>query len=335
MSEKSDQITLAVSRQSIIKMVIFGIICAAIIYLRYLIVTVFLAFILASFAKYFANLINRRYGISFTTGLIVTFLIVAVIILSSISLLFPIIIKEGYGLFQILTDFLKQFEEQLTNIGIPFDIESLKQFANIIPNLGQVTLGLVGVFGQLLTYILLILVLGFYIAIDKTGVFTIVRLCVPSHIKDDIPTIVNRLQYHIGKWAFVEGIIALMMSIFMYTILAILGIEYAVLLSLFTGIGQLVPFIGPIIVSLIIILYAFAQSPLLAILIIILLIALQIIKKALLLPIVFHMVQRNNPLLIVIALMVGGVIAGPLGVIIAMPVVSLARIIYADIQYYD
>ena len=62
---------------------------------------------------------------------------------------------------------------------------------------------------------------------------------------------------------------------------------------------------------------------------------MQIIKQSLLLPIVFNTVKRNNPLLIVMALMVGGVIAGPLGVIIAMPVVSLARIIYADIQYYD
>jgi predicted PurR-regulated permease PerM len=335
MSEKLDQITLAISRQSVIKIVFFGVTLIAIIYLRYLIVTVFLAFILASFAKYFANLIKRKYGIPVTTGLITTFLIIAIIILSSISLLFPIIIKEGYGLFQVLTDFLRQFEDQLSNIGIPFDIGSFKQFANIIPNLGQVTLGLVGVFGQLLTYILLILVLGFYIAIDKTGVFTIVRLCVPNHIKDDIPTIVNRLQYHIGKWAFVEGIIALMMGVLMYAILGILGIEYAVLLSLFTGIGQLVPFIGPIIVSLIIILYAFAQSPLLAIIIIILLITLQIIKQALLLPIVFHTVKRHNPLLIVIALMVGGVIIGPLGIIIAMPVISLARIIYTDIQYYD
>jgi predicted PurR-regulated permease PerM len=335
MPEKSDQITLAISRPSVVKIVLFGLILAAIIYLRYLIVTIFIAFILASFAKYFANLIKRRYGIPYTTSLIVTFLTVTIIIISSILLLFPIIIKEGYGLFQILTDFLRQFETQLSSIGISLDIEGLKQFKNLIPNLGQVTLGLVGIFGQLLTYMFLILVLGFYIAIDKTGVFTIVRLCVPTHIKDDIPTIVNRLQYHIGKWAFVEGVIALIMAIFMYSILAILGIEYAVLLSLFTGIGQLIPFIGPIIVGLIIILYAFAQSPLLGVAIIVLIVALQIIKQTLLLPIVFHTVKRNNPLLIVMALMVGGVIAGPLGVIIAMPVVSLARIMYADIQYYD
>lgn len=335
MPEKSDQITLAISRQSVVKIVLFGIALAAIIYLRYLIVTIFIAFILASFAKYFANLIKRKYGIPFTTGLIATFLIVTIVVLSSIYLLFPVIIREGYGLFQTLGAFLRQFENQLGSIGLPLDIAGLKQFANILPNLGQITLGLVGIFGQLLTYILLILVLGFYIAIDKTGVFTIAKLCVPNHIKDDIPTIINRLQYHIGKWAFVEVIIALIMAIFMYTILAILGIEYAVLLSLFTGIGQLIPFIGPIIVGLIIILYAFTQSSLLGISIILLLIGLQIIKQSLLLPIVFNTVKRNNPLLIVMALMVGGVIAGPLGVIIAMPVVSLARIIYADIQYYD
>jgi predicted PurR-regulated permease PerM len=33
--------------------------------------------------------------------------------------------------------------------------------------------------------------------------------------------------------------------------------------------------------------------------------------------------------------MIGGVLSGPLGVIIAMPVVSLSRIIYRDIFNYD
>lgn len=335
MSQKNTQITLTLSQQSVIKVVLFGIVIALLIYVRSLVVTVLLAFVVASFAKYLATLLKKRYRIPYTPGLITIFIFLAVVLFSSFALLLPIVIREGYSVFTFLGNFAQDFESQLQALGLPLDITTLRQFTDIIPNIGGVALGVLGTLGQIITYIVLILVLGFYIAIDKTGVYSIVKIFVPDTIKDDVPYIVKRIQTHIGKWATREIFIATMMGMFMYSILAILGIRYAVFLSLLTALGGLIPFIGPILSMGLVIIYVSLQSSLLGIAVILLIVSLYIIKQLLLLPIVFNNGSMHNPLVIIISLMVGGVIAGPLGVIIAMPVVSLARIVYDDIQHYD
>ena len=109
----------------------------------------------------------------------------------------------------------------------------------------------------------------------------------------------------------------------------------AFILALLAGIAQLVPIIGPVLIISIIIIYAFVQSISLGVITVILMIFVQIIKQFLLIPIIFNYYKSANTLLIVLALMIGGVVAGPLGVVLAMPIISLAKIIYKDIVFYD
>ena len=85
----------------------------------------------------------------------------------------------------------------------------------------------------------------------------------------------------------------------------------------------------------IIIVIAFVQAPILGLIAFTLILTIQLIKQFLLLPIIFKSLKTTNALLVVLSLMIGGVLAGALGVIIAMPVISLARIVYKDINFYD
>ena len=244
-------------------------------------------------------------------------------------------IKESYALIEVINILLKQIESSLIFTGLPIENFKLSQFTNLIPNLGQLTLNIVSALGQILTYTLLICVLSFYIAVNDTGLQALIRLFVPTKAKEKIPSIINKLQYHISKWAFVEASLALIMGIFVYTVLSILEFQYAVVLGILAGILQLVPIFGPALIYLIIILIAFMESPILGLITLTLIITIQLIKQFLLLPIIFKSLKTTNALLVVFALMIGGVLAGALGVIIAMPVVSLARIVYKDINFYD
>ncbi|MEY3470783.1 MAG: hypothetical protein RLZZ223_133 [Candidatus Parcubacteria bacterium] len=335
MQNKINQINLAISKESVLRLVLFILLIAFSIYLRYLIVTIVIAFILASFAKYSSNLLNKRYNISHSQGLTLVFVALSVLLISSVSLLFPLVVKESYGLFQVLSTFVKNVELWFYAMGMPVNSSLIQQFSTIVPNIGEVVINLVGIFGQLLTYIILILVLSFYIAVDKTGVNTIVKIFVASNIKDDVPNIVKRLEHHIGKWAFMEAVIAFIIGMFTYVTLSILGLQYAALLSILAGLAQLIPLIGPALIILIIVIYSFVQSPVLGFIVILLITFIQFIKQFLVLPVLFNTSKPYNTLLVVLALMIGGVLAGALGVIIAMPVVSLSSIIYKDIMSYD
>jgi len=335
MSIKPNINTISISKQSFFKLILFGLIILLIIYIRYLLLTLVVAFILASFAKYFAQSLENRYQLKYKYGLSAIFILLASTVIIGVLQLLPLFIREGYGLFETINVFIKDLESWLVFVGIPIDNIELSQFTNLIPNLGEATVSILGLLGQIVTYTLLIFVLAFYISINAIGVNKIVQVFVPDSIKDSIPNIIKTLEYHIGKWAFMEVSLAIIMGIFIYTIISILGFKYAFILALLAGIAQLVPIIGPVLIISIIIIYAFVQSISLGVITVILMIFVQIIKQFLLIPIIFNYYKSANTLLIVLALMIGGVVAGPLGVVLAMPIISLAKIIYKDIVFYD
>lgn len=335
MLPKSNINTISISKKSFFKIILFVFITLFVIYIRYLLLTLVIAFILASFAKYFAQALEKRYKIKYKYGLIGVFIVLLLLVIVWVLQLLPLLIREGYGFFETISLLIQNFETWLELIGVSVDNIQLTQFTGLIPNLGEATVGVLGLLGQILTYTLLIFVLAFYISINATGVNKIVQVFVPDDKKDNVPNIIKKLEYHIGKWAFMEASLALIMAILIYTIISILGFKYAFILALLAGISQLVPLIGPFIIMSIIIIYAFVQGISLGIITIILLGCIQLMKQFLILPVIFNYSKSINSLMIVLALMIGGVLAGTLGVIIAIPILSLAKIIYKDIVFYD
>lgn len=335
MDNKHNTNTISISRKSFLILIVFIIGFLFLIYIRYLILILLLSFILASFTKYFAQLIQDKYKISYKYGLIFIFITLLMILITSVALLLPLLIKELYALFEFFNTIFKNVESRTLITGVPFGNFQLSQFANLLPNLGQLTLNIVSTLTQFLTYALLVCVLSFYIAVNDAGLHSLIKLFVPIEIKDQIPNIIIKLQHHIGKWAFIEASLALIMGIFIYTVLSILEFQYAAILGILAGILQLVPILGPVLIYIIIILIALGQSPILGLITFALLVCIQLIKQFLLLPIIFKSLKSINSLLVVFVLMVGGILAGILGVIIVMPIVSLASILYKHSNFYD
>lgn len=220
MSKQQNSNTISISRKSFFTLILCIIVFLFLIYIRYLVLTLILSFIMASFTKYFAQLMQAKYKINYKYGLIFIFISLLIILITSVALLLPLLIKESYGLIEFINIVLKQIESSLILTGIPIEGLNLSQFSSPILNLGQVTLSILSGLGEIATYTLLIFVLSFYIAINGTGLQALIKLFTPREVKEQIPNIINKLQYHIGKWAFIEVGIALTMGIFIYTVLS-------------------------------------------------------------------------------------------------------------------
>jgi predicted PurR-regulated permease PerM len=296
-----------------------------------------LSFVLASFAQYLAKLINIRYHLPYWVGVFSILIFITGTLLCIIALLFPIILTEGSSLLSFVVNFVSQFELQFINLGIPFTVETLQSFTSIIPNISQSALGILGVFGQLLAYTILVLVLAFYIAIDNQGFKVLVSLFIPSsQTKKHMSEILDNVQNKIGRWALEQITMALIIGIFMYTVLTVSGVKYGVFLSLLTVLFELIPFIGPIIMIGIILIYSFSQSVLLGIGLILLFVCIQIVKHTILVPVIESVSHKHNPILLVLGITIGGITVGALGVIIATPIISLTKILYNELSLkYD
>ena len=215
----------------------------------------------------------------------------------------------------------------LNQFGLSQAVESFGSgLAEISANIFQKTLGVLsGIFSTVS-----VLVISFYLVIEQDGLKDFVKSLTPPQYHTRINTVVQRVQKKLGRW--LVGQLALMTSIFILTYigLSIFGVKNALALALFAGLLEIVPYLGPIISAIPAVLLAFLQSPFLAILIIILYTAIQQFENYVLVPRIIGRSIGANPLVILIALLIGFRIAGIVGMLIAAPIVAVITVILED-----
>ena len=140
---------------------------------------------------------------------------------------------------------------------------------------------------------------------------------------------------------FIRGRIleALIIGIVVWLGLSLTEIRYAPILGLIAGVTNLLPYIGPIIgmiPGLVIALVDLGMGgQFWWIFCVYLLIAQIILDNFILIPILISRVANLHPLLVILAIVMGGKLYGVLGMIIGVPIVSIINIIILEIRQYQ
>jgi predicted PurR-regulated permease PerM len=132
----------------------------------------------------------------------------------------------------------------------------------------------------------------------------------------------------LGGW--VRGTLVAMLLIGVLTGLGLwlLGVPHALLLGIVAGLLELIPYLGPWISGAIAVLVALvAVDPLKALEVIVLVIIIQEIEGNLVQPLVMSWAVHIDPLLVLIAIVVGAEALGLVGAVIAVPVAGMAQVI--------
>ncbi|MFN8591856.1 MAG: AI-2E family transporter [Thermomicrobiales bacterium] len=111
-----------------------------------------------------------------------------------------------------------------------------------------------------------------------------------------------------------------------------LDVPYGLLLGIWTAIGAIVPFVGSYIGAIPAAIVAFTVSPTKALLVILVYVAINFIDGNLIAPRVQGQAIRVPPLLIFLAVITGGQIAGIWGALMAVPVLAVMRVVVDFLQ---
>ena len=106
--------------------------------------------------------------------------------------------------------------------------------------------------------------------------------------------------------------------------------KYALALALLAGLLEIVPYLGPILSAIPAILVAFVQSPPLALFVLILYVVVQQIENHILVPKIMGRAIGVNPVIILVAVLLGFKIAGMLGMLLAVPMVAGLQVVISD-----
>jgi predicted PurR-regulated permease PerM len=116
-------------------------------------------------------------------------------------------------------------------------------------------------------------------------------------------------------------------GLFIYGGLALLKIPYALFIGLLAGLFDIIPYFGPVLGFLPAAALALSQSPLTVLWVLLLFIAANQIENSLISPWLIGDRVGLHPLVVIFAVLVGGYLMGILGLLIAVPVAAIGRVL--------
>lgn len=208
--------------------------------------------------------------------------------------------------------------------------QSIQNFSGTLLSGGASLLSfLSGVFGNVVL-VLATIVLTFYLTIDKGGIEKFLRAILPLAHEERAIALYYRVRRRFGLWLQGQLILMVTVGVLVFFGLWSLGVPYALVIALLTGLLEIVPVVGPIFAGAVAFLIALSQSSTLALYVILLFVVIQQLENHLLVPLIMQRTVGVNTVVVVIALLLGSQIAGFIGVLLAVPVVVIIQEVLED-----
>ncbi len=171
---------------------------------------------------------------------------------------------------------------------------------------------------------LLIFVFAFYISLEDKGPEHILSLLVPKRYEKTIASIFEHAQYQVAGWFGARVLACIFVGILSFLVFLLMGIQYAFILALVSGVLTFIPFIGPLITGILAVVFVGAsQSWLMALYVIIALYVIQAVENNMFTPLLMKKFLDVPPILVLISLLIGWMVFGVLGMIFAVPVFGI------------
>ena len=200
------------------------------------------------------------------------------------------------------------------------------------PEIGQdQALGLAtSVVGVLFT-IVSMLVISYYWMTEKATIKRVVLGLFPFNRRARAHSIWDEIEYKIGGWT--RGQLALMFIIGVCSGAAyyFIDIRFWLPLAIWAGLTEAIPFIGPFIGGGTAALVALASSPEKAIIVVIFAFLLQQLEGAFLVPRVMRNAVGMSPLTVILAVLIGAALSGPMGSLVAIPIGAAIQVLVSNL----
>lgn len=302
-------------------------------YFEHLFAVLTIAAILAFLLNY-AVRIFERFRLSRAQAVIVVLLLTLTFLAVVGVTLVPILVDQSVQLLKNIPDWLQESNQNLDyldtwakNRRLPLDLKGFSHRVSVrVENQVQALAGqafgvALGTVSGLID-VVFVVVLAFYMLLygDRLW-FGLINL-LPSQI--GLP-LSESLRLNFQNYFLAQLILGLFMVATLTPIFLILKIPYALLFALLIGVAELIPFIGATLGIGLVTILVMLQDFWLAIRVLSAAIFMQQIKDNFLAPKLMGDFTGLNPIWIFIALLMGGQIAGLLGVILSVPLAGTIK----------
>lgn len=300
----------------------------------------FLAFLMAMLFLPIATFMERRLRFTRSLSTITSVLIMLMILtgliyffgsqLSDFSKDIPHLRKQFTSVF----DDLQHWVSRTFHVKIDEQLDYLDQGLNKLLSSSGVILGFTfGIFSTGLGFIVFFILFFIFILNYRRILNNFIVTVFNEKHKASVQEIVNEVRIMTKKYIFGLCLQVLIVSILTSTVLTILGVKYAILLGILTGLLNVIPYLGICISLLISCFIAFATTaPSTCIYVAIGYIGIHIVDGNIVLPFVVGSKVKINAMFSFIGIIIGEHLWGIAGMFLCIPAIAIIKIIFERVD---
>ncbi|WJQ83511.1 AI-2E family transporter [Brevibacillus brevis] len=173
--------------------------------------------------------------------------------------------------------------------------------------------------------------IAFYFLKDMKQLHETGMSIVPKAYRKQVLMVLRDINESLGKYIHGQMMVALIVGVFAYLGYWWIGMPYPFVLAAFVCLTNIIPYIGPLIGAAPAVVIAITISTKTLLLVVVVNLIIQIVEGNILSPNIVGRSLHLHPLLIILALLVGETVGGIIGLIVAVPILAVCKVIVSRI----
>ncbi|HLG55741.1 MAG TPA: AI-2E family transporter [Vicinamibacterales bacterium] len=302
--------------------------------------TLLLIYVAALIAVGLSPLVNaierqRRIRPPRWAAILTVYLVFLTIVITIGILIVPPLVSQASDLWTAAPDLLHRAQQWLIQRRLLSREISMLEAVQRAPvggsdAVGTVLAALSGLVGGLFG-LLTILIVAFYLLVDSAGIVrTMVRLF-PRPDRARVDQAFHRAAEKVSAWLAGQLLLGAIIGTTAAIALGLMGVPYFYVLALVSGVGEMIPVVGPVLAAIPAIAVAFSVSPATALGVTVFFVVQQQVENHVLVPKVMSRQVGVSPVVVIIALLIGGSLLGIVGAILAVPTAAILQVLLQEL----
>lgn len=235
--------------------------------------------------------------------------------------------KSIYQLYENTSFLPETFHDQLDVLFQKLEQMLMKQVAGLAAYITKIF--------DALMLLAVVPVLVFYMLKDSELFQSYVLKCIPKKYRSNVEKYAPAINAGLGSYIRGQLIVCLFVGVTMYVGLLFIDMKYPLILAIIVAVTNVIPYFGPLLGIIPAVVIAFTVSIQQVLYVIIVIAFVQIIEGNFLSPYIMGKSVHLHPVMIILILLIGGEIAGIFGMVVAIPLATVIKVIIKHSHAYD
>jgi predicted PurR-regulated permease PerM len=346
--------TWGTNTKLVIALTIVVIVGALLVKFQFIITPLLIALLLAYLFHPIASFLQRKLRFSWNASVGVIYLVIIILLIGLLTLGGVGLVQQVQSLVTIVQDAITTLPQLIASISgkvyqfgpfkIDFSALDLKALSSqvlgmvqpLLSRMGALVSTVAGSAANFFGWTLFVIIVSYFVLAESGGLRDrIIIVEIPGYALD-----LKRLSRELGRtWnAFLRGqIIIFFLAVIVYSIvLTVLGVHYAISLAFLAGLARFVPYVGPAINWVVLVLVSYFQvfklfglSPFYyTLLVLIIALVIDQVFDNIISPRILSDALKVHPAAVLVAAIIAANLFGILGVVVAAPILATATLLW-------